>query len=228
MPRASLVRRRQRLASVGLAGIAVFVVALVVLHATALGRLPSHMSQFANSRFGLFWAVALYTLIVGTSLEVWALRSCLPDCLSKRVGLAMLSLAAVGALLLATFPADAVHPVTWRGTVHDDAAATTLVLLTGSMVVLAPAFHASPGFVRFARLSLAMGVLTALALTVYLVTSWHHADGRGPAQRVLVGLILAWFSVLAVRLWRVPEPSQGEGGPERPRLAAVRRRKPAG
>lgn len=217
-----MVRRRQRLALTGLGSIAIFVLALVVLHATALGRLPSHMSQFANSPFGVFWALALYCLIIGTSMLVWALRSCLPRCLSKRVGMAMLALSAIGALLLATFPADAVHPVTWQGTLHDEAAATTLVMLTASMVVLAPAFRSSPSLARFAGVSLAMGVLAALALTVYLVTSLNDLDGRGPAQRVLVGVILAWFVVLAVRLCQVREPDAATA-PEP--LPGVRRRK---
>jgi hypothetical protein len=227
VPRASLVRRRQRLASIGLASIAIFVLALVVLHATALERLPSHMSQFANSRFGVFWALALYCLILGTSLEVWALRSCLPRGLSKSLGLAMLALAAIGAILLATFPADAVHPVTWRGTLHDEAAATTLILLTGSMVVLAPAFHSSPVLARLAPMSLLLGVLAGVALTVYLVTSVNQLAGRGPAQRVLVGFILCWFAAVAVGLWRARDPVHLEQvEPVEPRVA-VRVRKAA-
>lgn len=223
MSRSSTVRRRQRLALAGLASIALFVLALVALHATALGRLPSHMSQFANSPYGLFWALALYGLILGTSMVVWALRPCLARGLSKRAGLSMLAMAALGALLLATFPADSVRPVTWQGTLHDEAAATTLVMMTASMIVLAPAFHSSPAFARFAVVSLGLGAVAAIALTVYLVTSLNDLDGRGPAQRVLVGAILAWFAILAVRLLKAREPEPVASEP----VAGVRRRKSA-
>jgi hypothetical membrane protein len=196
------IRQRQRLATVGLVCIAAFVLALVALHATARGRLPSHMSQFANSPFGLFWALALYCLILGTSTLVWALGPCLRDGLSKRAGISMLALAGIGALLLATFPTDAVQPYTWMGILHDDAAATTFVLLSGAMVVLTPALRSSQVLNRFSAPSFVLGVLASLALVVYLLTTINHWDGRGVAQRILVAIILSWFALLAVRLRR--------------------------
>ncbi|MHB1261107.1 MAG: DUF998 domain-containing protein [Thermoplasmatota archaeon] len=219
MSPSSLVRRRQRLATVGLVSIAVFVAALVVLHATARGRLPSHMSQFANSPYGLFWALALYCLILGTSTLVWALGPCLRDGLSKRAGIAMLALAGIGAILLATFPTDAVRPYTWKGTLHDDAAATTFMLIAGAMVVLTPALRSSQAFSRFSILSFILGILAIVSLTLYLLATVNGWEGKGVAQRVLVSIILSWFAMLALRLWRA--------GPEEPMLEATRRVKPA-
>lgn len=222
MPRTSRqLRRRQRLATIGLACICVFVLDLVALHATALGHLPSHMSQFANSPFGLFWALALYCLIVGTSLLVWAVRPCLGPGLSKQVGLGMLALAGIGALLLATFPTDAVKPVTWRGNLHDDAAASTFVLVSAAMVVLAPAFRSSQDLARFARVSLVLGVLTSLALAAYLVSTFNGFAVRGLCQRILVGFILAWFATLAIRLHRAkPAPLRSASRSRRPTARA--------
>lgn len=215
------------MATIGLACIVVFVLALVALHATALGRMPFHMSQFANSRFGLFWALALYCLILGTFALVWAVRPCLGAGLSKQVGLAMLVLAGIGALLLATFPTDAVKPVTWQGSLHDDAAASTFVLLSGAMVVLTPAFRSSHGLARFAPVSFTLGLATSLALAAYLVSTFNGFAVRGVCQRLLVGLILAWFATLAVRLHRTPPAPAHATSPSPVRKPVRPRRTPA-
>lgn len=215
------VRGRQRLACMGLVCITVFVLALLVLHATAQGRLPSHMSQFANSPYGLFWALALYCLIVGTAVLVWALGPCLHAGLSKRIGMGMLVLAGIGGLLVATFPTDAVRPVTWRGTLHDDAAATTFSLLAGAMVVLTPALRSSP-LQPFARPSFALGVLCGLTFAAYLVATFNDLAGLALAQRLLVAFILVWFVLLAVRLWRMRDPFPQETRTSRSRRKPAR------
>lgn len=229
----SSVRRRQRLASVGLSGIATFVLSLVALHATALRDEPSHMSQFANSQFALFWVFAIYSFILGTSLLIWALKPCLRACRSKRAGLVLLWLAGLGAIVLAAFPTDAVYPLTIRGIIHDNAALMTFVLLGAAMVVLAPAFRASPDFAAFARTSLVLGILVTVSWMVYLATTLGDMAVRGPVQRVLVGLIVAWFTMLALRIRRLSDDSPTDvPGPSaaihqrvvRARTAAIRRK----
>lgn len=202
----SLRRWRNLLACLGLGAIAAFVVALAILHGAAGADAPGHMSEFANSRFGLLWAMAVYTFILGGAMVVWALRPALQDCPAKGIGIAMLWLAGAGAVLLATFPADDTYVRTLSGQVHNDAAVGTFVLLGVAMVVLAPAFRASPGLGGFARTSVLLGVLVTGAWMTYLVAALRQAELYAPAQRVLVGLITVWFVLLALRLRHAHAP----------------------
>lgn len=195
-----LRRWRNILACLGLGAIAAFVIALVVLHLSAGQQPPSHMSEFANSRFGLLWALAVYTFILGGAMVAWALKPCLSNCPSKWIGMAMLWLAGIGAVLLASFPTDDTYVRTLSGKVHNDAALTTFALLGAAMVVLAPAFRASPSLGRFAPVSILLGVLVTASWVTYLVTTLKQIDVYGPAQRILVALITAWFVLLALHL----------------------------
>lgn len=213
---ASLRRWRNAIACLGLGAVAAFVAALVILHLAAGRSTPSHMSEFALSRFGFLWAMAVYTVVLGGAMLVWALRPCLADCPSKWIGIAMLWLAGVAAVLLAAFPADNVTVKSWSGQVHNDAAVSTFVLMGGAMVVLAPAFRASPGLHGFARVSVLLGVLVTASWVTYLVTTLEKLPGNGPAQRVLVGLITTWFVLIGLRV---------RAAANRPRYVAVRRRK---
>lgn len=207
-------RRRDFLAALSLAATAAFVLALFALHAASLGDEPTHMSQFANSRFGLLWALAVYTFIVGGAMLVWALKPQLSNCPSKKAGLWMLCLAGVASILLAVFPADATLPLTITGEIHDRAALTTFVLLGASMVVLAPAFRSSPNLGPFAGVSFTLGLLVTLSWATYLALTLADFGMRGLAQRILVGFIVTWFVLLALRLLKKRAP-----------LAAVRRLK---
>lgn len=193
-------RRRQRLATAGLFGISLFVLGLGALHVAAFGNEPPHMSQFAHSRFRLFWVMCLSAFILGTALLVWALGPCLGKSRAKRAGITLLSLAGTGGLLLAGFPMGAARPLSLTGAIHEGAAVATFVLLGAAMLVLVPAFRSSRGLARFAGASLALGILVNVSLVVYFVSSFEQSAVRGPAQRALVAFITAWFTLLALRL----------------------------
>jgi hypothetical protein len=204
------------LAALSLAATGAFVLALFALHVANLGDEPTHMSQFANSRFGLLWALAIYTFIVGAAMLVWALRPVLSDCPSKRAGLWMLGLAGVASILLAAFPADETFPLTLTGEIHDRAALTTFVLLGASMVVLAPAFRSSPSLGPFAGVSFTLGLLVTFSWATYLALTLGDLGLRGLAQRVLVGFIVTWFVLLALRLLRRRAPFVAVRRPKAP------------
>lgn len=206
MARASAARRRQRLATAGLFGIAVFVCGLVALHVASLRDEPLHMSQFANSRMGGFWVLCVSSFIAGTSMLVAALRPCLGNSVAKQAGSAMLFLAGIGAVLLTTFPMDPTRPISLGGLIHEGAAISTFVLVGGAMLVLTPAFQGSRDLARFSKASLALGILVNASLVLYFVTSWERMAVRGPAQRILVAFIALWFTALALRLRGVAEP----------------------
>jgi hypothetical protein len=235
-PDSGLRRQRGAFAALGLAAIGAFVFGLLVLHAASAQDQPTHMSEFANSRFGLLWALSLYTFILGGAMVVWARKPRLKDCPSKMAGLGMLWFAAIGAFLLATFPTDEAQPLTWVGQLHIDATITTFTLLGAAMVVLAPAFRGSNGLVGLAPISAGLGVLVIVSWVTYLVTTLRGIEGHAAAQRVLVGLVVAWFLLVGIGLRRAEARARAAAVPlatfeglvaARPRRRQARRRRAA-
>ncbi|HEX2066571.1 MAG TPA: DUF998 domain-containing protein [Candidatus Thermoplasmatota archaeon] len=199
----ALGRRTRLLALLGLVAIAEFVLAAVALHAASLDAEPSHMSEFAHSRFSLVWSLGLYTLVLGCGALIWALHPWLSRNLWQRLGMALLALSGVGALVLATFPVDeGRYESTLTGTIHNDATLTTFLMLSVAMVVLVPAFHATPAWRSFAKLSLAIGVAVGSLGLVYLVATESDLAVAALAQRALVACIATWFVLIAMRLRR--------------------------
>lgn len=203
----TVARRTRLLALLGLAAIAEFVLATVALHAASLNAEPSHMSEFAHTRFRLVWTFGLYILVFGCGALTWALQPSLSRTLWQRVGVALLALAGFAAFVLATFPVDeGRYQSTLVGTIHNDATLTAFVFLSVAMVVLVPAFHATPAWRSFAKLSLLLGLAVGVLDVVYLVSTEEELAVAAFAQRVLVACIAAWFVLVAVRLRRVPLP----------------------
>ncbi|MEK6975036.1 MAG: DUF998 domain-containing protein [Candidatus Thermoplasmatota archaeon] len=199
-------RWRNVLACLGLGAIAAFVFALVALHIADGRDTPSHMSEFANSRFGLLWALAVYTVVVGGAMVVWALKPFLQGCPSKWIGMGMLAMAGVAGILIAAFPTDETYVSSFSGRVHNDAALSTFALLGAAMVVLYPALRASPGMRSFARVSVLLGVLVTASWVTYLVTTLARIHVYGPTQRILVALIVTWFILLGLRVRAAARP----------------------
>ncbi|MEA3202983.1 MAG: hypothetical protein QOI63_649 [Thermoplasmata archaeon] len=204
-----LGRRTRILSLLGLVAIAEFVLAAIALHAASLNAEPSHMSEFVHTRFALVWSLGLYVLLLGCAGLIWALRPWLQRTWWQRVGMGMLALAGLAALVLATFPVDeGRYESTLIGTIHNDATLTTFLLLSSAMVVLVPAFHATPAWRSFAKLSLAIGLVVAVLGIVYMVATEQDLAIAAFSQRALVAFIAAWFALIALRL-----RSQGTSSP---------------
>ncbi|MES2154785.1 MAG: DUF998 domain-containing protein [bacterium] len=226
------------LAVAGLAGVAAFVLAVVALHATSLAHEPWHMSEFANTRFWLLWAIALLGFAVGGALLTFALRPQLARSGWQRAGLAMLWLAGIGAVVMAACPVDrdAGRP-SLPGTIHERVGPPTFALSGAAMVVLVPAFRSCAAWRPFARPSLVMGIGVSCSALAYVSCTAARWAAAALAQRLLVGLIAAWFILLATRLLRqhgpnppsVPlderlEARPGPTPPRKTRQPAVRRK----
>jgi hypothetical protein len=204
----ALGRRTRLLSLLGLAAIAEFVLAAVALHAASLDAEPSHMSEFVHTRFSLVWELGLYTLVLGCAALMWALGPWLQRTWWQRIGMAMLALAGLAAFVLATFPVDeGRYESTLTGTIHNDATLTTFLMLSAAMVVLGPAFRATPAWRSFAKLSLLIGVVAGALGLVYLVATQQDLVVAAFAQRLLVALIAAWFVLIALRLRAQGTPS---------------------
>ncbi len=226
-------RRTRLLALIGLAGVAEFVVAVLALHATSLSAQPWHMSEFANGRYWLLWAVALFGFAIGGAALTFALRPRLAASGSQRAGLIMLWLAGIGALTMGAFPVDRdADNATLPGIIHEDVGPPTFVLSGAAMLVLVPAFRGSTRFRSFAGPSLAIGVLVTASAVTYVICTQHQLAFAAIAQRVLVGSIATWFILLGARLLRTPVPdaeplvaavvAQPALVPKRARRAALR------
>ncbi|MHB8634656.1 MAG: DUF998 domain-containing protein [Thermoplasmatota archaeon] len=193
------------LATVGLASVAAFVACMLVLHASTLRSEPAHMSEYAHSPLWLLWVFAIFAFVVGGAALSFALIPSLPHSPFKALGLCLLLLAGVGGLLLGTFPMDRSGPVSIVGTIHTDASLTTLASLGGSMLALTPAFSATPAWRPFARRSFVFGNLVVASWFLYVYGALKDHAWAAPMQRLLVGLIAAWFVLLAIRLRKNPE-----------------------
>lgn len=199
-------RRTRTLSLLGLLAIAEFAFAAIGLHAVSVGDEPSHMSAFARTRFWLVWSLGLYTLLLGCGALAWALRSCLPRTPWQRAGMALLGVAGLAALTVATFPVDeGPYEMTLVGAIHNDAALATFLALSAAMVALSPAFHAAPAWRSFSRASLALGLVVGVLGVVCARTTQEGLAVGALAQRALVGLVAAWFVLVALRLRRLPE-----------------------
>jgi hypothetical protein len=210
------LQRWQRLfVWIGLAGVSNFLLAIIALHLTTLQQEPMHMSEYANSRFGLLWMLAVYSFTLGGAALSLALRPHLSRSLLQRVGVWMLWVAVLGAVLLAAFPMDREDVRSLSGTIHGDAALATFLLLGVAMVVLVPVFRATPSWRTFARASLLLGMLVSASCVAYLVSTLERFPFTALAQRFLVAFIATWFILLALRLLRMPAPASVAAHPMR-------------
>lgn len=216
-------KRTRLLAAVGLAGVVEFVAAVLALHAASVPNEPWHMSEFANTRFGALWALAVLGFAVGGLALTLALRPTMPDSGWQRAGLGMFWLASVGALLMVVFPvdADADNP-TLPGMIHEEVGPPTFVLAGAAMVVLAPAFRSDAAWRPFAFASLTLGLLVTASALAYVAYTAQGLAMSAVAQRVMVGLICTWFILVGTRILRskagpiLPDPSAGAATPATP------------
>lgn len=196
-------RHTRLLAVLGLAGVLVFVAAVLLLHATASPRQPWHMSEFANTRFGALWAMGVLGFAAGGLALTLALRPALGGCFWRRIGLGMFWTASVGAFMLGIFPVDkdADRP-TLQGVIHEEVGPPTFVLSGAAMVVLVPAFRAYRQWRPFAIASLSLGVLVTASALAYVAYTHQGVAEAGVAQRIMVGLICTWFVMVGIGLLR--------------------------
>lgn len=132
-------------------------------------------------------------LISGASLSFFALG--LRNQLSSgRSGILLLALAGLALMGLAftTDPTLRSTPPTWHGRLHDLSFVVLGLALMPGMLALGLAFRRDP---RWANLAFYTFCTAGLALPTFFI--------KGAAFYVFLAAILAWYEVIALRLWNL-------------------------
>jgi len=202
----------RRLSLLALAGTLAFLACLLALHALSLSRLPTHLSDFANTRYGALFFAGAYAFLLAVVSAMLCLKRTLHPGWSSQAGVGLLLLSVPFGFLVATFPVDGAGHHTAVGEVHQWSVFPLFFFVTAAMLVLVPGLRAHPRWRPLSNFSLGMGILAALAMTAYEGSELWHAPFVGAAQRVMVGAIVVWFIAVAMvlRRWPADLPKPGE------------------
>ena len=200
----SSLRPSRRLSLLALAGTLAFLACLLALNFLELRSEPAHMSQFVHTRYGALFVAGAYAFLLAVVSAVLCLRRTLGPGRSAQAGVALLLLSVPFGFLVATFPEATGGHADAAGAVHTYSVPPLFLFVTAAMLVLVPGLRAHPRLRPLAAFSLVLGILAALAMTAYQFSELWFAPAVGPAQRVMVGAVLAWFLGVAVSLRRWP------------------------
>jgi Protein of unknown function (DUF998) len=198
----------------GLAGPVVFYVVLLVLGQVTPGydAMSRFGSELSIGRLG--WIMTANFVFLGLAEIAFAagLHRVIGPARSGRLAATMVGVAGAAFLVLGIFVTDLQGKVmTAHGAIHSGAA---LVLFFVAFPVAGLAFgkrfHRERGFARFSR-------MTAIAAPVLFIATFLSGDLLGLMQRILLGLVFIWLTMLAALACRLRRgagqvrASDGEG-----------------
>lgn len=202
--------------TVALAAMGWFVVALVVQHLLPTGHDPiaETTSHYANGRFGPLMtatfpgaSVAVTALIIG----LWRTQH---EASRSRVGLALLSVFAVGALIAMSFPIDPMgSPLTPSGRIHRTVGPISFLSLSLGALLTSRALRKDERWRPVADLALG---LAAVLLLLFPLLGYRIAQQTGFAglvQRALLICFASWVCAVALRMRRIESAADRSAGP---------------
>jgi len=190
--------------TLGIAGIGLFVIALIALHFLdpGLSIVNETMSEYALGPYGWLERAAEVALGVGSIGVALGLRQTLAAGKRATASWVLILMNGLVGILSGIFPTDpaGVTETTTAGTVHGTAAFVTLLILLITPWLLRGVFARDAPYRRLARAQLWFAVL----MTVGVVSLFVFYQGPiGLVQRLLVVVALAWLAVLAINLRQV-------------------------
>lgn len=198
-------RPHRKLSLLALGGTLAFLGCLLALHLLSINRLPTHMSDFARTQYGLIFFAGSYAFVLAVVSAMLCLRRTLPRGWSSQAGIGLLLLAVPFGILVATFPVDATGVTTVSGNVHQFSVFPLFLFVTAAMLALVPGLRAHAQWRPLANYTLGLGLFAALAQTTYQLSEmWLSPLVVGITQRLMVGAILAWFLGVAIVMRRWP------------------------
>jgi len=184
----------KRLAAVALAGVAYFVIAVVVLALLNpdMSPLAIPISGYQEGRHPLLAATTFFALATAVAALTLALRATLKRGWFAGLGLTMFWIAAAGRVTAGVFPGMPMHAV---------GALMTFPWLSLGAVFLSLALGRIPqwGALRFPLLTLAL-TICAMLLTWLNVLSARGLSGLG--QRLYFAVLFGWMTVVALRIMK--------------------------
>ena len=193
LPRTSITSP-QRLAAVALAGVAYYVIAVVVLALLNpdMSPLAIPISGYQEGRHPLLAATTFFALATAVAALTLALRAVLRRSWFAGPGLTMFWIAAAGRVIAGVFPDMPMHAV--------GALMTFPWLSLGAVFLsLAPGSVPQWGALRLPLLILA---LTICAMLLAWLTVFSARGLGGLGQRLYFAVLFAWMTVVALRIMK--------------------------
>lgn len=168
----------------------------------------SDLGNTANSPLWYVFSAGIIVLGVLAFLGLLLLWNTFPSGTLRVTGLSLLLLASVAAIVIGFFPENV------NGTVHDTA--SLLVFLPGGLglVALGASMGERTGWEAIRWVSVILGLVTLVALVVFLFTNFGANQYPGLLERLVVFPILLWGIVVGAYVVRLPVRAR-----ERKRLA---------
>ncbi len=209
-------------ALVGAVGAACFLVSNVVVNLLQPEFDPANtfVSDLVWGRVG--WLMTASFLMHGVAILALAiaLRMGVVAVPTQRWASNLMVAGGAGVFLLGFFPTDPAGQVSWVGVTHMALAGSAFGALVASFVLFSHSFSHDEHWGNARAGSMALGVLSAFAYLVFLALlgSTHIRSEaeliQGASERLLIGVILLWILVVALRLRRVacdPEHFEDDG-----------------
>jgi len=188
----------------GLLGIAVFLLALIVLHlmGTGIDWTRDYVSNLANEPIGWVFITGAFVHGWGNLALTMGLRGALHPGRLRSLAILLFGLAAVGILLAALFPIEPTGQIpSTTGRVHRAAASASFALELAALFVFSLAFRRHRRWRRQQAVSLVLSVSAAIAVTVFVI-ALQVSVAPGLAERAALAILLAWELWASLQLIR--------------------------
>lgn len=196
--------RARQLGTVGMIGVAFWVVAVISLHFldAELDAAETYVSDYALGDYGWLMQAAFIVVGLATIAIAWGLRVTLAPGKRVTASVVLVLIAGVGFILAGVFNTDPTGEteLTAAGTIHVLSALVLFLSLIISAWMLRGVFKRDE---TWAPLSMpALGFAIALTVT-FLVSFLTGDDGPvGVTQRIFAGVIMIWLFVLGWNIRR--------------------------
>lgn len=183
------------------AGIAAFLLIVVVLHFVQAGSyhpLSQAVSELALGRAGWLMAVAFCSLGTGTLLLAVTLRRLAPQ---PRLAPLLIAVAGLLSYVSAFVHADGSGPATTHGEIHQIVGVVTFILMITGMFSLVRTLRHDPAWRGVATPTLIWALAAVGGFFLIPISGSAHF---GVAQRFFLAVILSWaltISMRAARQW---------------------------
>ncbi len=202
------------------AGIALFVTALVILHGLRgdLNPYRHSISEYSIGKYGWLMRSAFFALGVGAVATAAALRFRLEPNARRRIGMLLLTATAIGFFVDAAFNTDHLGvQETFDGAIHGDGTLIICLTLPAVAYIFGSDFIHSSLAIRRARWLRILGPLQVIAILAFQFgpMAYHGLIERIAVAIGIVNLILLYSIARAPseRWWRRPLRLQGRERP---------------
>lgn len=187
-----------------------YVLAILALHAIQrhVNPLNVFMSEYVLGRAGLLMTTTFFVWAAGLSAIAMAVRDTLTLHPKGKVGLAFLWIGVLGLISSGLFPTDP-HSriVTTAGAIHVVSGLIALPVMTVGMIVLSLEFSRDQRWDPIATIALTLAVFRLIPF-VYTGLVLRGGPGSGLAQRISIGVGIAWIILVGSRLTRISRQTQ--------------------